>query len=126
MTNTETQQAEAPTYDWQSGRESINDAITNFEKRVGLNKLEQGGSYVGSCLYPWNLKKANLDKHWHDKDVLLVIFESCKRQFKQLDEKVARLHLSKLGAKLTDLTPQQAEYMSVSAEGPFKPAHYRY
>ena len=44
---------------------------------------------------------------------------------KQLDEKVARLHLSKLGAKLTDLTPQQAEYMSVSAEGPFKPAHYR-
>mgnify|MGYP003307354393 CR=1 FL=1 len=40
---------------------------------------------------------------------------------KQLDEKVARLHLSKLGAKLTDLTPQQAEYMSVSAEGPFKP-----
>ena len=45
---------------------------------------------------------------------------------KQLDEKVARLHLSKLGAKLTDLTPQQAEYMSVSAEGPFKPSHYRY
>ena len=88
MTNTETQQAEAPSYDWQSGRESINDAITNFEKRVGLNKLEQGGSYVGSCLYPWNLKKANLAKHWHDKDVLLVIFESCKRQFNQLDKKI--------------------------------------
>ena len=45
---------------------------------------------------------------------------------KQLDEKVARLHLSKLGVKLTELTPQQAEYMSVSAEGPFKPSHYRY
>ena len=45
---------------------------------------------------------------------------------KQLDEKVASLHLSKLGAKLTKLTPQQAEYMSVSAEGPFKPSHYRY
>jgi adenosylhomocysteinase len=36
------------------------------------------------------------------------------------------LHLSKLGAKLTDLTPQQAGYMSVSLEGPFKPSHYRY
>jgi adenosylhomocysteinase len=45
---------------------------------------------------------------------------------KQLDEKVARLHLDKLGAKLTELTPQQAEYMSVPAEGPFKPSQYRY
>ncbi len=45
---------------------------------------------------------------------------------KHLDEKVARLHLKKIGAKLTVLTPQQSEYLSVSASGPYKPDHYRY
>ncbi len=45
---------------------------------------------------------------------------------KHLDEKVARLHLDKLGVKLTRLTPKQAEYIGVSPEGPFKPDHYRY
>eukprot|EP00850_Spirogloea_muscicola_P008887 SM000048S16599 [mRNA] locus=s48:632551:635647:- [translate_table: standard] len=45
---------------------------------------------------------------------------------KHLDEKVAALHLSKLGAKLTKLTPEQAAYISVSESGPFKPAQYRY
>ena len=45
---------------------------------------------------------------------------------KHLDEKVAALHLGKLGAKLTKLTPDQAEYISVPVEGPYKPAHYRY
>ena len=45
---------------------------------------------------------------------------------KQLDEEVARLHLEKLGVKLTRLTPAQAEYMGVSPEGPLKPDHYRY
>jgi adenosylhomocysteinase len=45
---------------------------------------------------------------------------------KHLDEKVARLHLDKLGVKLTKLTDKQASYIGVSAEGPFKPEHYRY
>ncbi len=45
---------------------------------------------------------------------------------KSLDEKVARLHLKKLGAKLTELTPKQAEYLSISIAGPYKPEHYRY
>jgi adenosylhomocysteinase len=45
---------------------------------------------------------------------------------KQLDEKVARLQLSKLGAMLTELTPEQAGYIGVSKDGPFKPEHYRY
>jgi adenosylhomocysteinase len=45
---------------------------------------------------------------------------------KHLDEKVARLHLDQLGAKLTKLTPAQAEYIGVQPEGPFKPDHYRY
>ena len=45
---------------------------------------------------------------------------------KHLDEKVARLHLSKIGAKLTELDPDQASYIGVKPEGPYKPEHYRY
>jgi adenosylhomocysteinase len=45
---------------------------------------------------------------------------------KHLDEKVARLHLDKLGVKLTKLSSAQAEYLGVSVDGPFKPDHYRY
>jgi len=45
---------------------------------------------------------------------------------KKLDEKVARLHLDKLGVRLTELTEKQAEYIGVPLEGPFKPEHYRY
>jgi adenosylhomocysteinase len=45
---------------------------------------------------------------------------------KHLDEKVARLHLEKLGVRLTELTPKQAEYIGVPLDGPFKPDHYRY
>ena len=45
---------------------------------------------------------------------------------KKLDEKVAALHLEKLGVKLTKLTSKQAEYLGIGVEGPFKPDHYRY
>jgi adenosylhomocysteinase len=45
---------------------------------------------------------------------------------KHLDEKVARLHLAKLGVKLTKLSKKQSEYLGVSVDGPFKPGHYRY
>jgi adenosylhomocysteinase len=45
---------------------------------------------------------------------------------KELDEEVARLHLGKLGVKLTKLTPAQAEYIGVQPAGPYKPEHYRY
>ena len=45
---------------------------------------------------------------------------------KALDERVARLHLDKLGVKLTKLTPKQAEYLGVPVEGPYKPENYRY
>lgn len=45
---------------------------------------------------------------------------------KHLDEKVARLHLEKVGAKLTTLTQEQADYINVPVEGPYKPDHYRY
>ena len=45
---------------------------------------------------------------------------------KELDEEVARLHLGKLGAKLTTLSKEQADYIGVKVEGPYKPEHYRY
>jgi adenosylhomocysteinase len=45
---------------------------------------------------------------------------------KHLDEEVARLHLAKLGAKLTRLSPEQAAYIGVPVEGPYKPDFYRY
>ena len=45
---------------------------------------------------------------------------------KDLDEQVARLHLGKLGAQLTELTPKQADYIGVSQDGPYKPDYYRY
>jgi adenosylhomocysteinase len=45
---------------------------------------------------------------------------------KKLDEEVARLHLAKIGARLTTLTQEQAEYIGVPVEGPYKPEHYRY
>ena len=45
---------------------------------------------------------------------------------KHLDEKVARLHLDKIGAKLTQLTQEQANYLGVSVDGPYKPDYYRY
>ena len=48
------------------------------------------------------------------------------RLSKELDEEVARLHLDKLGAKLTKLSDEQADYIGVPVEGPYKPEHYRY
>jgi adenosylhomocysteinase len=45
---------------------------------------------------------------------------------KKMDEEVARLHLEKLGVKLTTLTKKQAEYLGLEVEGPYKPEHYRY
>jgi adenosylhomocysteinase len=45
---------------------------------------------------------------------------------KKLDEEVARLHLDQIGVKLTKLTPEQADYLGVPVDGPYKPEHYRY
>ena len=45
---------------------------------------------------------------------------------KHLDEEVARLHLARIGVHLTKLTPEQADYIGVPVEGPYKAEHYRY
>jgi len=69
-----------------------------------------------------NQTLAQLDL-WKNKDGYKV---GVYRLPKHLDEEVARLHLEKIGAKLTTLTKAQAEYLGVPVEGPYKPEHYRY
>jgi adenosylhomocysteinase len=69
-----------------------------------------------------NQTLAQLDL-WKNKDVYKV---GVYRLPKKLDEEVARMHLEKIGVKLTKLTPSQAEYIGVPVEGPYKPEHYRY
>jgi adenosylhomocysteinase len=69
-----------------------------------------------------NQTLAQLDL-WKNKDVYKVGVYTLP---KKLDEEVARLHLEKIGVKLTTLSPKQAEYLGVAVEGPYKPDHYRY
>jgi adenosylhomocysteinase len=69
-----------------------------------------------------NQTLAQLDL-WKNRDKYKV---NVYRLPKHLDEEVARLHLEKIGAKLTKLTKSQAEYLGVPVEGPYKPDHYRY
>jgi len=69
-----------------------------------------------------NQTLAQLDL-WANKDTYTVGVYTLP---KKLDEEVARLHLEKIGVKLTTLTPRQAEYIGVPVEGPYKPEHYRY
>src|SRR6201997_276788 len=78
-------------------------------------------SYVMSNSFS-NQTLAQLDL-WKNKDTYKVDVYTLS---KKLDEEVARLHLEKIGVKLTQLTPAQANYLGVPAEGPYKPDTYRY
>ncbi len=78
-------------------------------------------SFVMSASFS-NQTLAQLDL-WKNKDVYKVGIYILP---KHLDEEVARLHLEKIGVKLTTLTAKQAAYLSVPVEGPYKPDHYRY
>jgi adenosylhomocysteinase len=69
-----------------------------------------------------NQTLAQLDL-WKNKDSYKVDVYTLP---KHLDEEVARLHLEKIGVKLTTLTPRQADYLGVSVDGPYKPDSYRY
>ncbi|GAB2587826.1 adenosylhomocysteinase [Dyella jejuensis] len=69
-----------------------------------------------------NQTLAQLDL-WANKD---TYEKTVYRLPKKLDEEVARLHLEQIGVKLTKLTPEQAAYIGVPVEGPYKPEHYRY
>ena len=111
-------QPQVDQYEWPDGKRIIllaEGRLVNLGCATGHPSFVMSASFTNQVLAQIELWQNN-EKYENQVYVLP----------KQLDEKVARLHLSKLGAKLTDLTPQQAEYMSVSSEGPFKPSHYRY
>jgi adenosylhomocysteinase len=78
-------------------------------------------SFVMSASFS-NQTLAQLDL-WKNKDEYKVGIYILP---KHLDEEVARLHLEKIGVKLTTLSKKQADYLSVPVEGPYKPEHYRY
>ena len=81
----------------------------------GHPSFVMSNSFTNQCL-------AQLDL-WAGKDTYKV---GVYRLPKKLDEEVARLHLEKIGVKLTQLTEHQAKYIGVPLEGPYKPEHYRY
>jgi adenosylhomocysteinase len=78
-------------------------------------------SFVMSCSFT-NQTVAQIELWNNHKSYKLGVYTLPKK----LDEKVAALHLDKLGVKLTKLSSEQAEYLSIDEEGPYKPDHYRY
>jgi len=89
--------------------------LCNLGNATGHPSFVMSNSFTNQVMAQIELWK-NQDQY--DKDVYVLP--------KHLDEKVATLHLSKLGSRLTRLTPEQAEYIGVPQKGPFKPDHYRY
>lgn len=89
--------------------------LVNLGCATGHPSFVMSNSFTNQALAQIELYQYR-DKY--DKDVYVLP--------KHLDEKVARLHLERIGARLTQLTSEQAAYLGVSAEGPYKPEHYRY
>ena len=89
--------------------------LVNLGCATGHPSFVMSNSFTNQVLAQIELY-SHRDKY--DKDVYVLP--------KHLDEKVARLHLERIGARLTQLTEEQAAYLGVSAQGPYKPEHYRY
>ena len=100
----------------QSGRSVIvlaEGRLVNLGCATGHPSFVMSNSFTNQCL-----AQIELASRRYDKKVYTLP--------KKLDEEVARLHLGRLGVELTRLTSQQADYLGVTPEGPFKPDHYRY
>ncbi|MGF1560253.1 MAG: adenosylhomocysteinase [Flavobacteriaceae bacterium] len=89
--------------------------LVNLGCATGHPSFVMSNSFTNQTLAQIELWK---NSHSYKNDVYMLP--------KYLDEKVARLHLARLGAELTELRKDQAEYIGVTAEGPFKPEYYRY
>ena len=107
-----------PGVDGKPGREMF---LLAEGRLVNLGCATGHPSFVMSNSFS-NQTLAQLDL-WANKD---VYEKTVYRLPKKLDEEVARLHLEKIGVKLTKLTADQAAYLGVDPEGPYKPEHYRY
>jgi adenosylhomocysteinase len=89
--------------------------LLNLGNATGHPSFVMSNSFTNQTIAQIELFTKNED---YDKQVYVLP--------KHLDEKVARLHLDAVGAKLTELRPDQAAYIGVPVEGPYKPDHYRY
>src|SRR5260221_518373 len=89
--------------------------LVNLGCATGHPSFVMSNSFTNQCL-------AQLDL-WANRDTNKI---GVYRLPKKLDEEVARLHLEKIGVKLTKLTKKQADYLGVPVDGPYKPDHYRY
>jgi adenosylhomocysteinase len=89
--------------------------LVNLGCAEGHPSFVMSNSFTNQCL-------AQLDLWSHRSEYKPAVYRLPKR----LDEEVARLHLEKIGVKLTTLTQKQAEYIGVPVDGPYKPDHYRY
>jgi len=89
--------------------------LVNLGCATGHPSFVMSNSFTNQCL-------AQLDL-WKNRDTNKI---GVYRLPKHLDEEVARLHLERIGVKLTKLTKKQADYLGVPPEGPYKPEHYRY
>ncbi|MGA2915647.1 MAG: adenosylhomocysteinase [Sedimentisphaerales bacterium] len=87
--------------------------LVNLGCACGHPSFVMSNSFTNQCLAQMMLAKGSLEKKVYTLP-------------KKLDEEVARLHLGRLGVSLTTLTDEQAKYIGVPVEGPFKPDHYRY
>jgi adenosylhomocysteinase len=87
--------------------------LVNLGCATGHPSFVMSNSFTNQCVALLELVRNRPDRGVH-------------RLPKKLDEEVARLHLDKLGVKLTRLTPKQAAYIDIDPDGPYKPEHYRY
>ena len=110
-----------PQYDLYTFPKGNNIYLLAEGRLVNLGCATGHPSFVMSNSFT-NQTLAQLDL-WKNRDTYKV---NVYRLPKHLDEEVARLHLEKIGAKLTTLTKEQAEYLGVPVGGPYKPEHYRY
>ena len=95
--------------------------ILSEGRLLNLGNATGHPSFVMSCSFT-NQVMAQIDLLENAEDYANEVITLPK----ELDEKVARLHLDSLGVLLTELTEDQADYIDVNVDGPFKPAHYRY
>ncbi|MCF6283562.1 MAG: adenosylhomocysteinase, partial [Candidatus Polarisedimenticolaceae bacterium] len=121
---------ETRSYDWENIKPQVDHIIFPDGKRIILlaeGRLVNLGCATGHPSFVMSNSFTN--------QVLAQIELFCKKDDyknevyvlpKKLDEEVARLHLEKVGAQLTELTQEQADYIGVPVEGPYKPEHYRY
>ncbi|STX50591.1 adenosylhomocysteinase [Legionella busanensis] len=117
-------------YRWENIKPQVDHVIFPDGKRVIIlaeGRLVNLGCATGHPSFVMStsftnqvLAQIELYKNGHDYEQQVYTLP------KHLDEKVARLHLKRIGAKLTELTQQQAEYIGVNVNGPYKPEHYRY